>query len=278
MKLKHIAEFEKKRLEKENQFIKKQLSRLPDGEIHFHKNGKRFRWRHFTEDISSASSRRIYKNLCKTDDKAIQLARELSLKHFLQNQLANNNQRIRALSEFEQNYPDPPAVSLRENGMCEDYHAFLESCFAHKRSQLKQWMNEPYEKSTNHPENLIFEANNGILMRSKSEVLIANMLLERGIPFRYEQALHCGSAVYYPDFTILNPADMTTLIIWEHFGGMDSELYLFKNMGKFEAYCREGFYYGKNLIVTFESKAAPLTEETVALRIDEMFGDMMMLL
>ena len=175
-------------------------------------------------------------------------------------------------------YDDETNTALRNPEMCEDFHTLLDTYFIEKRTQMEKWMNAPYEKNPNHPETLLFKAANGVLMRSKSEVLIANMLLELGIPFRYEQALYCGGAVYYPDFTILNPFDMKTIIIWEHFGRMDDAVYLYNNIGKFEAYCRKGFVYGKNLITTFESKAAPLTEETVALKIDEMFGDMTMML
>jgi exodeoxyribonuclease V alpha subunit len=40
------------------------------------------------------------------------------------------------------------------------------------------------------------------MMRSKSEVTIANILLDRNIPFRYEVPLYApDSAFYLPDFT-----------------------------------------------------------------------------
>ncbi len=41
------------------------------------------------------------------------------------------------------------------------------------------------------------------MVRSKSEVIIANMLAERDIPFRYEVALYAPDGTFYlPDFTV----------------------------------------------------------------------------
>lgn len=272
MKIKSIVLLEKKRLQNENDSILRMLAQLPDGEILFHKSKSHYRWRQRTEIGTPA--RKICKDLHKTQKDDRELARQLCLKHFLQNQLEVNLSRLQMLDQVLLMYRDESLLPLPDPTLCEDYHLLLDTFFASKREFAERWASSPYEKSTEHPESLTFVANNGVYMRSKSEVLIANMLLERNIPFRYEQALHCGDAIYHPDFTILDPRTMRDLIIWEHFGRMDSVSYIRNNMDKFEAYCRKGFYYGKNFIVTFESKEAPLTEETVALTIDGMFGDL----
>jgi hypothetical protein len=65
----------------------------------------------------------------------------------------------------------------------------------------------------------IHEALSGDMLRSKSEVIIANMLHERNIPFRYEQPLFAGDGTLkLPDFTI-TWAGKTYL--WEHLGRLD---------------------------------------------------------
>lgn len=56
-----------------------------------------------------------------------------------------------------------------------------------------------------YPKQFIHRNNSGIMMRSKSEVLISNYLLSYHIPFRYECELVLGDSVYYPDFTLLHP-------------------------------------------------------------------------
>ena len=65
----------------------------------------------------------------------------------------------------------------------------------------------------------IHEALSGDMLRSKSEVIIANMLHERGVPFRYEQPLFAGDGTLrLPDFTV-TLAGKT--YYWEHLGRLD---------------------------------------------------------
>jgi hypothetical protein len=54
------------------------------------------------------------------------------------------------------------------------------------------------------------------MVRSKSEVIIANMLFERDIPFRYEKALYAPDRTFFlPDFTVTSRG---TDYYWEHLG------------------------------------------------------------
>lgn len=61
------------------------------------------------------------------------------------------------------------------------------------------------------------------MVRSKSEVIIANMLFEREIPFRYEVPLFASDGTFYlPDFTITrHGVDW----YWEHLGLMEQDEY-----------------------------------------------------
>ena len=62
-----------------------------------------------------------------------------------------------------------------------------------------------------------------IMVRSKSEVIIANMLAERDIPFRYEIPLFAPDGTFYlPDFTVTARGEQW---YWEHLGRMDLEEY-----------------------------------------------------
>ena len=107
------------------------------------------------------------------------------------------------------------------------------------------------------PENAII-SNRGEKMRSKSEVIIANTLNELGIPYRYEQTLELTRSItMHPDFTVLRLSDRNTFI-WEHFGMMDDPDYCTNALKKIQAYEKAGYIQGVNMIVTFESQAAPL--------------------
>lgn len=69
----------------------------------------------------------------------------------------------------------------------------------------------------------IHEGLSGDMLRSKSEVIIANLLHERKIPFRYEKPLFAGDGTLkLPDFT-LTLAGQT--FYWEHLGRLDLTKY-----------------------------------------------------
>ena len=69
-----------------------------------------------------------------------------------------------------------------------------------------------------HPERLIHRTKNGDLVRSKSEVIVANILIDLGISYEYEKPLHSKSDpkdFRLPDFTIKYEGEE---FYWEHLG------------------------------------------------------------
>ncbi|MEN6426179.1 MAG: AAA family ATPase [Phycisphaerales bacterium] len=68
-----------------------------------------------------------------------------------------------------------------------------------------------------YEEHLIHRTDRHEMVRSKSEVIIANALAHRGVEYAYEQPLTIGSVTKYPDFTI---EDMESGLnfYWEHCG------------------------------------------------------------
>ena len=69
----------------------------------------------------------------------------------------------------------------------------------------------------------IHEALSGDMLRSKSEVIIANLLHERQIPFRYEEPLFAGDGTLrLPDFTVTWRGET---FYWEHLGLLDLKDY-----------------------------------------------------
>ena len=98
-----------------------------------------------------------------------------------------------------------------------------------------------------------------ILVRSKSEVIIANMLHERDVPFQYEQPLYATDGSFYlPDFTVTWRGKE---YFWEHVGMLHRDDY--------HAHWKiKRAWYEKNfpgrLIVTEESaKLSPQANEVI---------------
>ena len=74
-----------------------------------------------------------------------------------------------------------------------------------------------------YEEGRIHQALSGDMVRSKSELVIANLLHEREVPFQYETALVApDGTMYLPDFTITWNGEKW---YWEHWGMMSSSKY-----------------------------------------------------
>lgn len=124
------------------------------------------------------------------------------------------------------------------------------------------WITEEYEKNPNHPEQLQHKCFSGEYVRSKSEVIIANILFTNQIPYRYECLLSLGGISFYPDFTILNPST-NQMIYWEHFGMMDIPSYSEKAFNKLKHFSRHEIIPGINLITTYETSQHPIDSEQI---------------
>lgn len=86
------------------------------------------------------------------------------------------------------------------------------------------------------------------MVRSKSEVIIANMLCERDIPFKYEVALFAPDGTFYlPDFTVTWNGEQW---YWEHWGMMSDHRYRVHTEEKRAWYQK---HYPGKLVETFES-------------------------
>ena len=73
------------------------------------------------------------------------------------------------------------------------------------RVYMKQWEAVVYERKGFREDAPNYYTDKGERVRSKAEILIANMLNKHGIPYRYEYPLKLkGYGVIYPDFTLLN--------------------------------------------------------------------------
>ncbi len=106
-------------------------------------------------------------------------------------------------------------------------------------------------------------------VRSKSEVIIANALKVAGVPYRYEFPLlvdrnaadaDTDFCQLHPDFYCLNLRTRQEFA-WEHFGMMDDPEYAAHAAEKLELYAENGFFPGKNLIITMETSAKPLSSK-----------------
>ena len=120
------------------------------------------------------------------------------------------------------------------------------------------WEREEFVSNSFHPEEKKYETHRGEMVRSKSELLIANMYAELGIPYRYESELVLkDGGRMFPDFTLFDTR-RRRLIYHEHFGMMDDSDYRDNAIRKIERYQKNGIFLGINLIATFEGRNTSL--------------------
>ena len=118
---------------------------------------------------------------------------------------------------------------------------------------IREWRSKEYETLDFYEMKNNFYSENGVRVRSKSELIIANMLEKNRIPYRYEYPLRLkGQVIVRPDFLCLN-VRMRKEYIWEHFGMMDNPSYANRNVEKITKYEQNGYSIGENMIMTFET-------------------------
>jgi len=110
-----------------------------------------------------------------------------------------------------------------------------------------------------HAENLIFKTEKGHMVRSKSELVIANMLHRDGTKYEYEQPLdgHHIPGRLHPDFSFADAAG--DRVIWEHLGMMHDDEYVRGWNWKREWYEKNGYVRDRNLFVTEERRGDGLS-------------------
>lgn len=199
----------------------------------------------------------------KHQDLTIALAR----KKYFQARLLDLKQEYAALSAFLRHYKSSEKHSDRMLRNCPELYDLLKDDLTDLDEKLRRWCAEPYSRKKGHEEALVHETAEGTMVRSKSEVMIANELYYAGIPYRYEcQHLINGSS-YYPDFTIRNKRT-GQMFIWEHFGLSTNRSYMADTVNKLANYADAGLVHGKNLIMTYESDKMPLSITTIRLMIE----------
>lgn len=111
-------------------------------------------------------------------------------------------------------------------------------------------------------QNLIHKTKKGIYVRSKSEVIIANLLHDAEIDFEYEKRFDTEKGWRLPDFTIPTSAD--EIIILEHLGMLHKPSYKEEWLQKKRFYENNGFVIGDNLFTTDEDENGAIDSEKIS--------------
>lgn len=126
-------------------------------------------------------------------------------------------------------------------------------------------------------EGLIHCASDGQLLRSKSELLIYELLKQAGLHPKYEAPLEIDGAVKYPDFTITDE-DLGEQFYWEHLGMLHDSAYRKRWEAKkawYESHDILPEVGGHNgtLIITRDSEKGGISVREIMRIVKQMFPD-----
>ena len=230
--------------------IQEFLKTAPKENLRICKKGKHFQY------YIEKNKKRIY--LAK---KNINLAQKIAHKDYykkLQPILIKNT---KTLNNFISNYK-PEKLEACYTKLSQGRRQLIQPLFPDTETYAQSWQAKKYERKKETPE-YNYQTLKKELVRSKSEIIIADYLDYLIIPFRFEFPIFLkGWGWVYPDFLVLN-VRLRKVYIWEHLGRMDDPDYVKKNIGKVRAYQRNGYHLGDNLLLTFETKDQPLDTREV---------------
>ena len=148
-----------------------------------------------------------------------------------------------------------------------EMHRFINTDVFNDTDSVEEWRREVFMENNPIKFEKAFRTSNGEMVRSKSELIIAEALKALKVPYIYERPFRAymtgyGKANIFPDFTCFNKRTGKTYY-WEHLGLMDNPEYASKNMRKILDYSKEGVYPGTELILSFETADVPLSTEYI---------------
>ena len=236
-------------LEKVSSELKRLVKKVPEGgrlRVARHGKGYQYFLRSQGFETNGRYIRRGERNI------AIILARI----EYDENLIRMIKDKLALLKEMEYLWVDNPFEDAASQ-MIEGKRLLVEVPYVSDQTYIDNWLTQEYKSlgfKEDYPE---FYARNNLRVRSKSEVIIADMLDEVGIPFLYEKPVKLGSGVVHPDFTLLDIGNRKE-IYWEHFGMMDDVEYRNNAFFKIRNYESNGLFQHDSFIYTFETNVFPL--------------------
>ena len=201
------------------------------------------------------------------DRKNEQLARRLAQKGYYAKVKPLIEKKLQALETFAQAKNDEEIDNVYDM-LQQERKQLVVPIRISLNEKLRIWQNESYEPYQKYKENLKYETDNGETVRSKSEIIIANILAKNNehLLYKYERPLEVVIAGHtqtiHPDFTIIN-IHTGKITYWEHAGRMDDAQYADDFVRKMNTYTENGLFQDHDVIVTYESINCPLNIHNV---------------
>ena len=242
------------------------LNHAPEGCLKWqNRNGKTYYYHQFMKD-----NKWVRRYIKKGE---LSLAKTLAQKHYYLSIRPILKKMLDETKHFMEKCPSNELEEIYEN-LSVERKSLVTPIQLSVKEKVKQWQAEVYEKNQMYPENLRYETEKGDVVRSKSEVIIANILYHnrKDILYKYERPLEVTEngrqKTIYPDFTILN-RHTGRITYWEHAGRMDDPYYANEFVKKMNTYMANDLLIGRDVVVSVETQNTPLDIKVVVRLIEQ---------
>ena len=181
--------------------------------------------------------------------------KQLVQKNYVAHAAKVAKQEAHLLQNVISKYPDPAVEDLYDN-LPEARRKFATPIFFTDEECAKNWLSIPFTPKPFSKDAPEYYTARGERVRSKSEVIIADRLFAKGIPYKYECPLMTRNGIIHPDYTILRLSDRK-ILYHEHCGKMGDPGYVSDMLDRVDLYAHENIYVGNRLFLTFESENHP---------------------
>lgn len=241
----------------------KMLDGAPEGTLRIGKHNGKIQYYHVLRDGTNSGQ------YIRKDDSA--LIGELSHKNYAEKLIRRIDEELKCLNKYVQILANANPDRVYET-LSEQRQRIVPPLLLSAEKYAELWEKQSFTTNTSFPEEKQYETKRGEMVRSKSELVFANLYADLGIPYRYECELKLrDGTVKYPDFTLLDTRNRR-VVYHEHFGLMDHPGYRETCFKKLDLYRRNGIYVGKNLIMTFEGKGSELNLREIRQMMQAVFG------
>lgn len=249
-------DYELQRLEKMKDICRKQIDRLPEGNlIKTVQNGSEY-YKVVQNGVRSA---------IKSEDPLVQRLKERRLCSEIENRAAFN---IGLLEDVKKQYRNTNPLWCREH-LPKSYQDvsddFLEQlgCLTPRQFRKKFKTDEQYRFSQR-----LHTTSAGIKVRSRAEVSIVEKYLSKGLIFVYEPIIYLSSNEWlHPDFAVLVQS-LNRVRFHEHVGNLANKEYRNYFEWKLDQYSKIGLYPIRDIVFSYEKEDGTLDMTEIEKMID----------
>lgn len=257
--IKNLLEARENYLQQMKKEKEKALLKAPEGSLRICKHGKKTQYYHRNnpKDFNGVYIR----------ENDIKFAQKLAQKDYDKKVLCAVEKELSAINKYLSSYPEKSVEQIYES-LHGERQKIITPVVETDSEYIRKWEEKTYQGKDFYEGTPKLYTLKGERVRSKSEMIIADMLNKEGIPYRYEYPIYLrGIGKVHPDFTVLNIKKREEMF-WEHLGMMDDPAYVEATLKKIASYEQNGIFPGEHLILTYETRMIPINQKLVKIMIE----------